>query len=1015
MKTELIIAPPAAGKTTACIQRIQAVQRQHPLAQVWVLVPDRQKGAYFRTRLAAAGGGMGITIGTFRDLYRDILERAGIYIPVISQALGHRLIQETVRELHAAGELTHYSAIIEKPGFLIALQDAFAELRGAVVRPQRFLEYTRNTTPARYELAILYAHFLSRLNALNWIDQEGQSWLAIDTMESDPGAAAHLRLVVADGFTSFTGARMQFLKLLGEQSGELLITLPGEIGSSRPVHRRSLAVIETLQADLSPEVREIDADPHLPATILHMEQHALDPGDFEKRDTQKPILLEVGSQYEEAREALRWVKELHIRQHIPFSDCAIFTSNLDTYQPLLRLAANEFGMKVHFTHPDRLAESPAVLAIIALLSLPLEEYATRALFNVLHSPYFDFDLDAKELENLEKVSQQAIIVMGREQWDAAWEMLERSSARVAEQLDDERQRKDLTAGIDLQALRSRFEKFWELYSGIENARSLADWVEWLENLLAKLQYYDRISSERDREACTSLGDALKALVISESVVGMRNVDYAQFLADLQGALNGARVEEPRASRQNALLVGRMVEARASRFKAVALLGFSEGLFPQVENPDPFLDEALRKDLGLEPRLQREQGSIFYQAFTRADVHLLLTRPYLSEDGEPWEASPYWLSVQNLFAENAILKVQPAMIRAQADAASAQELLFWAVQQQGLQYPQDEELSARWQTLTKAHAILDSRRAKNPRGIYEGNVAQVTNQLMDNYSAAYEWSASRLEEYGSCPHRFFINSILKLAAKITPQPGLDGAQIGSIYHRILELVYDRAIKDQVMPLDVLDEVAARVFKDAPKEFSFRPSPLWEVEKVQNLEKLRQTLQALEDERMEWKPIGLERKFGIKGTPLLELELGEEIIHLHGVIDRVDRNARGEIRVVDYKTGSTHLEKSDLKSGLRLQLPIYALAAQNALHLGQVVDGFYWKINDARASAFKLSDFKSEDFEGPEAAYSVAIDHIRRYVSGIRSGEFPSKAPKGGCPEYCPATQWCWRYQAGFRYD
>jgi len=40
---ELIIAPPASGKTHACIERIQALKAAQPLAKVWVIVPDRQK------------------------------------------------------------------------------------------------------------------------------------------------------------------------------------------------------------------------------------------------------------------------------------------------------------------------------------------------------------------------------------------------------------------------------------------------------------------------------------------------------------------------------------------------------------------------------------------------------------------------------------------------------------------------------------------------------------------------------------------------------------------------------------------------------------------------------------------------------------------------------------------------------------------------------------------------------------------------------------------------------------
>ena len=698
MTNKLIIAPPASGKTAACIQRIRDVQKGNPLAQVWVLVPDRQKGAYFRSRLAAMGGGMGISIGTFRDHYRDILERNGIYIPVVSQALGHRLIQETVREVHEAGKLNHYGAIIDKPGFLIALQDAFAELRGAIVRPERFLEYTRDAKPARHELAVLYDCFLSRLKAINWIDQEGQSWLAIDVLEKDPKAAEHVHLVVADGFTSFTGARRQFLMLLGQQVDEMLITLPGKPGSDRPVHHRSQAVIETLRENFSFEMIETDSSPHLPSTILHIEQHVLDPGEFEKQKTQKPIMLEAGSQSEEAREAVRWIKELNVRNHVPLRECAIFASNLRMYQPLLRAAANEFGVKLHFSQPDPLAESPAVLAVLALLLLPSEDYSTRRLLNTLHSPYFKFDLEAKDIEDLEKVSQQAIIVTGQEQWDAAWIMLERFRTSANEQLDDERYRKDLTAGIDLPALRKNLGKFWDLYSNIGNDRSQTDWVEWLENLLDKLNFYDQISNERDKEALSSLGNALKALVTSESVVGIRKLNYDQFLSDLRGALNGARLEEPKENKRNAVFTGRMVEGRGSRFKAIVLLGLSEGLFPVVENPDPFLDEDLRKDLGLEPRLQRDQASIFYQTLTRADEHLLLTRPYLSEDGEKWEASPYWLSVKNLFDDTATIKIQPGSKRSQADAASPEELLFWGIQQRRLDYQDDKKLLERWQAL-----------------------------------------------------------------------------------------------------------------------------------------------------------------------------------------------------------------------------------------------------------------------------------------------------------------------------
>ena len=163
------------------------------------------------------------------------------------------------------------------------------------------------------------------------------------------------------------------------------------------------------------------------------------------------------------------------------------------------------------------------------------------------------------------------------------------------------------------------------------------------------------------------------------------------------------------------------------------------------------------------------------------------------------------------------------------------------------------------------------------------------------------------------------------------------------------------------------------------------------------------------------MAFEKKFGIQGTSHLELKLSGKKIRLHGVIDRVDTNPKGEIRVIDYKTSGSHLGGSELKKGLRLQLPIYALAAQEALQLGDVVDGFYWAINDARPGSLKLSKFKAEEDEGIKAAYHVAKEYISSYVSKIQEGSFRPEPPSDGCPDYCPASQWCWRYQARYNND
>jgi ATP-dependent helicase/nuclease subunit B len=136
-----------------------------------------------------------------------------------------------------------------------------------------------------------------------------------------------------------------------------------------------------------------------------------------------------------------------------------------------------------------------------------------------------------------------------------------------------------------------------------------------------------------------------------------------------------------------------------------------------------------------------------------------------------------------------------------------------------------------------------------------------------------------------------------------------------------------------------------------------------------------------------------------------------VRLRGKIDRVDTDGAGQARVIDYKTSAIGLAAHDLTKGQHLQLPLYGLAAQHALGLGEVVEGFYWKIRDAGPGALRLSEFadSATGEVGVGAAYAVAANHVGDYVERIRGGRFAPTPPAGGCPDYCPARAFCWRYQ------
>jgi RecB family exonuclease len=139
--------------------------------------------------------------------------------------------------------------------------------------------------------------------------------------------------------------------------------------------------------------------------------------------------------------------------------------------------------------------------------------------------------------------------------------------------------------------------------------------------------------------------------------------------------------------------------------------------------------------------------------------------------------------------------------------------------------------------------------------------------------------------------------------------------------------------------------------------------------------------------------------------LILEDGEDRVQLRGFIDRIDRREDGRIRIIDYKLGGPYsFAPRAFDEGKKLQLPLYALAAEVALALGEVADGFYWHFRQVEKSPFQLA--KAEG--GVNGAMETAVAHTWDVVRRVRRGEFKPQPPAEGCPPYCPAAGFCWHY-------
>ena len=1026
MTTHLLVAPPATGKTQACLEHLRAALNERPFAPAWVLVPDKTQADQMRARLAGTGTVLAARVATFSDLHLEILEKAGRALPVASSVMLHRLLQEVIRSLGQAGQMPYYGGISAKPGFLLEVQARTAELKRALVTPERLAQAAQSgSNPGLVEMARIYAAYQSRLQELNWADEEGLSWLAQVALKDDKTLLADLAILIVDGFDSFTPAQLNTLQALAGRAAETWITLPGAPDMQRPAHRRFRPVLEALRTGGEVVLKTLAGPPHLPPTLRHLEAGLFETTLQTAAGGSDLALIEARSPVEEAREALRWIKARILRDRVLLAGCGVALPEMETYRTPLQAAADEFGLPLRFSQGALLAATPPAAALTDLLGLALNDFPRRALLDTIRSPYFDpasAGLRREDARLLEIASRYGQVVQGLAQWEEALTLLvsQTQGQETAAEIvgEEESSVPRLPVGPEAARLLAGLRTLAGRLAPPDGELPLKEWAHWLDELLQDLGFYKCLAEEASLVG--TYDRMLAALAGSEALTGPFPVKYAGFLKEWQGLEAAAWVLDLDDDRDAppAVRVMGLMEARGVRFEALAVLGLAEGAFPAVERADPFLPEDVRQVLGMQSRFGQEQAGLFYQVVTRPDRFLLLTRPYLAKGGESWESSPYW----NAVLERLTLKadrIRPEDTRPLNEAASPEELLFWSSRRQsqaGLEPPQAlvGPLAVRWKHIVETRPILEARLQKEASGVYDGSLAGLRQELGQRYGTRSRWSASRLESYATCPFFFLASSALGLEVIEPPQLGYQANQLGSLLHGVLEHVYQET-PDPTDTGDVLARlpgVAGRIFEQAPQEYHFRPSLLWDVQQEELLKILQKTIQGIADfdPNGGWRPLAFELQFGLGDSPPLVMGMG---ILLHGLVDRVDVNPQGMLRIIDYKSGSSHLAPQDLIDGRRLQLPIYALAAEQTLTPGLAVEGFYWTLFQGKVSPLKLSTFECELGTGPRAAFDLAESHVEAIVGLIRQGAFEPRPPQGGCPEYCPAAAWCWHFTPGRR--
>ncbi len=1050
MTAALVQARVGAGKTQIAQARILALKREKPLAKVWALLATERQIVDFRQRLTDQLPGrtlFNIEFFNFYTLYRQILAMAGSLHHCIDEIVRDGLLRHILETQSAAGALPILSPIAGAPGLIRAVGDLIYELKQNLVDPDVVDAAVSGMPPKLRELAAIYRAYQEHLIAYDIVDREGEGWLALNLLH-DPAwsrLANDVELLVVDGYDQFNVVQARLLAALSVHVKDTLITLTEtDAARAATVGRRFERARKRLDEEFDREAVDLQAEMLADAAharrsiaLRHLSAHLMRHGAPKMASADGAIqLIEAPDAQHEVQAVMKQIKR-RLLDGAPPERIMIALREYAKYAPLLAETARAYGVPLLLHYGDPIRTNPAVIALSQLLELHVSGFRRNEVLDALRSPYFSvIGLDADEVDALEAVS--ALVISGRDEWDAAL------SASVPAALYAEGSERMKSSDHALTArIREALNAFFNAVTPPESG-TLADYVMWLDGLIGfeapemeegaepipvaaytlSLPEQIRANSEtaaRDLAAVSALKRRLAAMLEAETLFAALGIPRvytrSSFVTLFRSAVKSAAVDA-RSARDGRVLVTTASDARGLPHAHVYVLGMREGGFPAPLPEDRLLTERERQALiaagvriGLRSEIADDEG-VFYELINLASESLTLSRPYTA-DGGLLPPSHLWRAVQQLFDDLPLTRVAPSAAPFPEDAATLEEAAVAAAAAENASHPIRAWLTSAhpdwWQRLEWARAAESARIAgwANDGRLYDADLIALAAKGM----ADRTWSASQLNELGTCAYRFFAHRFLGLEAVRTPEAGIDVWQRGSVLHDILDRVYKRLAADSVTiqpdnldtALAALEDVARAVFAAAPEKYGFRPSATWHGDQAIMLRQLDALI------RDDFGGDGaLSKKFGtgrgIHATeqafegdlPLIE----GETLHVRGVIDRIDRIGDRYV-LIDYKSGSgmSAYSVAQLKRGRNVQLWVYMLAAERALRLPTAGAAFLHIPNR------KLSGALTADYGG---LVDGARARLTRIIGAAQRGDF-SAEPNGRegrkCAAHCDYARLC----------
>lgn len=960
MSLQFIIGGSGSGKTHVLYENLIKCSMENPEGKFFAIVPEQftmqtQKDI---VTMHPRHGVRNIDIVSFERLAYRIFEELAVETPAVLDDMGKSLV---LRKVAAARKknLRLFGSHLEQSGFIGELKSMLSELFQYGISGETIREMADSADSAMLrqklsDMSELYEGFREYTRE-RFIAQE--EILDILCRVLPKSRLIRGSVVILDGYTGFTPVQYRLLELLLTCCRQVVVTvtMPPEENPYRekPIqnlfHMSSHTVCRLTDLAsgagagrdkdilLTGPCRRFQNSPALSA----IERGLFRPwaGRFEGEQGDSLLLHEAENPIGEIQFVCTEIQHLVKEKGYRYRDIAVVTGALPDYSGELARQFQENGIPCFLDSKKNILSNPVVELLRAALEAITENFSYESMFR-----YLKTGMVTEEKEKLSRLENyvKAMGIRGFKRWSASWDRTYKDGERL--NLEELNEFKD--------SLLCPFLPLKEVFSDRQSTvrEMTAALAEFLESVEAEKRlsrwekaFHEMEEAELEKEYSQVYGlvmdlfDRLAALLGDERV---SRREYVQILdagfAEIQVGLIPAVVDR--------VVTGDLTRTRLSHVKALFFIGVNDGIVPGAARRGGILTEAERrilKERGVElAPTAREEGFLerlyLYLVMTKASDFLYLTWSQTSSAGKSLRPSSLIGQVKKLFPE--LRETRMDQYREAALSAPAGRRTLIA----GLRDLEHAVSRPEFLELYRHFYTDEDKREETKRlveaafHVYEDKgIGRTAAQKL--YSPILRGSVTRMERYAACAYAHFLSFGLELRERREYE--LAAADLGNLFHSSIDLFF-KTMQEEGRSFRQLDdrerkELVSRCVSEVTREYgntvvsdTARNEYLGRrVERITD-----RTVWALTEQlkKGDFEPAGFELTF----TPADNLKAMKipvsrtEAVHLQGRIDRMDLCEDGDklyVKIIDYKTGKTKFELTELFYGLQMQLVVYLDAA------------------------------------------------------------------------------------------